>query len=214
MGGFWGFFGGIFGAIVGAIAAIPAVPAIVGGAVIGIILCATGTICPSGTGNNHNNSGGTTVITAPNPTNPGKSTGKGSGSVGGGAVGAICSSAGANDCGMHGTGVLVGGVCNASVPQDSACPAPVISTNGFYANPTLVKSGEQSTLYWSVAGATSCTLKGGGLDGLLATLSGTKLTGSITQKTIYTLTCQDGGNGGPTASASATVNLDPSYQNK
>ena len=99
-------------------------------------------------------------------------------------------------------------------PSNASCPAPIIGDKGFYANPTSVRSGETTKLYWDVTNATTCGLTGGGLTGLL-TLAIQNLTGqntnAISAKTIFTLSCQNGA-GGPTASQQTTVNLVPAYQ--
>ena len=142
------------------------------------------------------------------------SSGSGKGSANGGGQGAACSSQAANACGMHGTGFIQGGQCNATAPANSACPAPVIGTAGFYADPALVRKGDSTKLFWKASNATSCDLTGGGLAGLLS-LAIQNLTGqntnTIDAKTVFTLTCQNG-VGGPTASQQATVNLVPAYQ--
>lgn len=217
MGGFFGFIGGIIGGIAAAVAAIPAVPAIVGGAVVGVALCVTGVICPGSPSNNGAGGGSGTTINSPKPGSGSQNSG-GSQNGGSSPANKTCTSAPNPTClsaNITNTGTLVGGVCNATVPPDSSCPAPVISNTGFYAQPALIKSGEQTTLYWNVSNATACALSGGSLGTLLGLgLTGNHLTGSITQKTTYTLTCQQGSGSGPKTSSSVTVNLVPQYQNQ
>jgi hypothetical protein len=215
MWGFWGVLGGIVAAVVGAVIAAPLIPAIIVGVVGGVVLCATGLVCP--TVNNDTVRGGnknpSVIINQPSQNIRGGPSGGqsgGSGGAGGGAAQA-CSTSGTNACGMSGTGFITNGVCSATVPPNSACPVPTIGTNGFYAEPALVRSGEQTTLRWNVTNATTCSLSGGSLSLLGLPLSGNNLSGSITQKTTYTLTCENG-DGGPSTSANTTVNLVPSFQ--
>ncbi len=96
---------------------------------------------------------------------------------------------------MRGNGFIVNGVCSATPPPNSACPAPVIGSKGFYADPASVRKGESSKLFWDVTQATTCDLTGGGLSGLVGmaiqNLTGVD-TGAVSEKTQYTLTCQDG----------------------
>ena len=134
----------------------------------------------------------------------------GGGTVQGGAPQA-CNSA-PNACGMTNVGFIQGGQCNATTPPLSACPAPIIGTTGFYAEPARVKSGTPSTLHWNVTNATVCSITGGGLSFAGLGVSGQKPTNSITQQTTFTLTCQNGAVGSPSNQASAVVNIIPTYQ--
>ncbi len=167
-------------------------------------------ICPppGGTGG----TGGTSVTPATNttgstPTTPG--TGGTGGTGGTSVIGGICNSPKNPVCGIMSQGTLVNGVCNATIPPNSACPAPVIApSSGFYADPALVRSGNSSTLHWSVTNATACTVTGGGLNLNNLSLSGTNSTGAVTSKTVYTLTCVNG-TGGPVSTVNTSVNLVP-----
>ncbi|TSC68213.1 MAG: hypothetical protein G01um101456_719 [Parcubacteria group bacterium Gr01-1014_56] len=120
-----------------------------------------------------------------------------------------CSSAEANSCGMRGNGFMVNGVCNATPPPNSSCPLP--SFGSFSADPSRVKSGNTTSLNWSVSNATVCSISGGGLSLSNLGISGTRQTNAITQKTIFTLTCQNG-VGGPSSSKEATVSIVPTYE--
>ncbi|HVU80340.1 MAG TPA: hypothetical protein VHD37_03190 [Candidatus Paceibacterota bacterium] len=101
-----------------------------------------------------------------------------------------------------------------SPPSNSSCPAPIIADKGFYADPSRVRSGNSAKLFWDVENATSCDLSGGSLVSQLGLAIKNALgleTGAIKEKTVFTITCQNG-LGGPTTSKQATVNLVPSYQ--
>jgi len=130
---------------------------------------------------------------------------------GGGSIPVACSTSLANACGMHGTGFIVGGVCNATVPPNSACPTPTISEEGFYADPDRVRKGNPTTLHWDVENATVCSLTGGGLELPPLGIVGEQPISSINSATTYTLTCWNGTDG-PQASEEATVTIVPSYQ--
>jgi len=221
--GFLGVLGGILGAIVGAAIVVAGIatsvvvaPAVAVGVAAGIGACLLNAfnICPpspSPTGSGAN----TTVSSAANSGTKGSSNNSAGNTNANSPVGQICTSPANAACGITSQGTIVGGVCNAVTPPNSACPAPVISVStGFYAQPSLVKSGQQTTLYWSATNATGCTVSGGTLGtlaGLLA--SGNHLTGAVNQKTIYTLTCTNGA-GGPQKTVNTTVNLIPEYQNQ
>jgi len=169
-------------------------------------------ICPpkNSGGSSGGSTGGVKVTpaTPSNTTNGNTPSGSG-GSTGGGSVGAICTSAPNPVCGITSQGTLVNGVCNATTPANSACPAPAISGNGgFYADPSLVRSGNSSTLHWSVTNATICAVTGGGLDLNNLGTTGTTGTGAVTQKTTYTLTCVNGSDG-PVSSVNTSINLVP-----
>ena len=116
-----------------------------------------------------------------------------------------------NACGMVSTGFVQGGQCSATPPPASSCPAPAIGQGDFYAQPTLVRSGNSTTLNWSVSSATTCALNGGGLSLSGLSISGQNDSNAITQQTIFTLMCQNG-VGGPSSSAQTTVNVVPTYE--
>lgn len=153
------------------------------------IACVTGLICPDS-----NSGGGATQAYANDP----------------------CSSA-ANSCGMTNTGFIVNagngtGACNATPPPNSTCPAPSIdATSGFYARPSTVGPGEQTTLHWNASGSTACTISGDNGFAYSGDTSGAVPSGVIAQTTLFTLTCENGA-GGPSASARIRVTFDPHYQ--
>jgi hypothetical protein len=123
-----------------------------------------------------------------------------------------------NDCGLTNTGTVQSdGSCSASAPPDSSCPEPTIPTGtGFYADPSLAEMGSSTVLYWNTTNTTSCTVTGGPLAGGGTTYtgsgSGNVSTGAINGPTTYTLTCQDGANGGPETSATLTIHTIPRYE--
>ena len=124
-------------------------------------------------------------------------------------VDASCTTTSTNSCDMYGTGFLnANGVCSATVPPDSSCPAPVIGS--FYANPSRVNKGATSTLEWSVTNASVCAISGGGLSLNNLGITGNTPTNAIATDTTFTLNCAD--NLGPATSAQATVHLIPNYQ--
>jgi hypothetical protein len=91
---------------------------------------------------------------------------------------------------------------------NGACLSPTISA--FYANPTLVRSGNTSMLYWQVTNPPrACQLTG--TDGTSRTilraqlLSGSMATNAIRAEVVYTLRCG-------TASKQATVRIIPTFQ--
>lgn len=168
-------------------------------------------ICPPPSSGSSGGSSGTTVTPATNSDQTGDSSGNtgGTGGASGSASGDICFSAQNAVCGISSQGTLVNGVCNATTPPNSACPAPIIdSSSGFYADPALVRSGNTSTLHWSVTNATACAISGSGLDLQGLGITGSTLTGPVTSKSVYTLTCLNG-SGGPSTSSNTFVNLVP-----
>lgn len=124
------------------------------------------------------------------------------GGGGGGSSPDACSS-GPNSCGMTNSGFIEGGSCNATPPPDSSCPAPVISQNDFFADPTKVREGESSTLTWDVQNATECTVTSDRGFNYSGGASGSVSSGPIPDTTMFTLTCQNGD--GPSTSASLRV---------
>lgn len=136
------------------------------------------------------------------------------GSQGGGGTVVIqdpCTSP-ANACGQTNTGFYDEDhtICSADAPANSTCPPPVIDTDDFYANPAIIGINMSSTLNWSSANATGCSLSGGGISTDVGT-SGSMSTGAITQTTSYTLSCENG-DGGPTSSQTVRVVVDPNYR--
>lgn len=104
-------------------------------------------------------------------------------------------------------------VCNATVPSESECSPPVIGANDFYAKPNLIGPNKSTTLYWDIpdaTDATECTVTGD--NGFTSSGTGTGLaaTGVLTQTTMFTLSCHNGG--GPSSTASIRVIVDPKYK--
>lgn len=115
-----------------------------------------------------------------------------------------------NSCSMTNTGFIDSGSCNATAPDDSLCPAPVINVGtDFTANPNPVQVGQTTTITWNTSNSTSCTLTGGGLN-TAGGPSGSVTTGAIQQVTNFTLTCSNGI--ASQTSATITVRLIPRYQ--
>ncbi len=86
---------------------------------------------------------------------------------------------------------------------------PVNPTLSIGANPTTVRSGNQSTITWSASDVDTCSITGpGGFS--FSTLSGSSLSGPITQKSTYNITCQ--AEGIPDVSDSVVVNLAPLFE--
>mgnify|MGYP001285499920 CR=1 FL=1 len=86
---------------------------------------------------------------------------------------------------------------------------PVNPTLSISANPTTVRSGNQSTITWSASDVDACSVTGpGGFS--FSTLSGSELSGLITQKSTYNITCQAEGN--PDVSDNVVVNLAPLFE--
>lgn len=149
----------------------------------------------------------------------GGSQNTGSSGGGGGTVHANepCTSA-ANACGQTNSGFIVNngngtGSCNASTPPNAQCPVPVITAgSGFYATPNTITPGQASTLTWSAANTTDCSVAGeNGLRQNFNGGSGSVSTGALTQSTTFTLICEDG-QGGPQTTLSLRVIIDPHYR--
>lgn len=190
---------------------ITAIFTVLAGVIVGgLIACAVGLICSSGGGG-----------------------GGGGGVVGGQTVsqGDPCSSA-ANACGQTNVGTYVSNnncatnpdgslvdpnctptaSCNATVPDNTSCPAPSINgQNGFYAQPSTIGLNSQTTLNWNSSNTTDCSLSGDNGYTYSGGASGSVTVSNLTQTTTFTLTCQDG-IGGPTASKSIRVIVDPHYK--
>lgn len=146
----------------------------------------------------------------------------GGGGGGGGAApvsGGVCTSA-PNACGMTNTGFLesatqdgveVGLACNATVPPISSCPSPTIGVNDFYAQPSIIKEGDSSTLHWTSSDSTGCTITGDNGFSYTGDTAGTVSTGPINQTTTFSLTCENG-VGGPQGTANIKVTVTPKFQ--
>jgi hypothetical protein len=91
-------------------------------------------------------------------------------------------------------------VSTAPANNGTTTPKPTIT---FSASPTTVNVGGVSTLSWNSTNATSCTASGA-WSGSKPT-SGSQSTGALRAATTYSLSCT--GNGGTTATTSATINM-------
>jgi hypothetical protein len=223
--GIFAAIGAVIGAVVAVVAAVAIAPAVIVGGVIGgigyAVLCVTNAfnICPSSSGGGSSGSTPTTIVKGPGkgsfvPPGGGKGNGGKGGASNGNVNGSLCVSADNATCPLahiHNTGTIVNGSCNATVPPNSACPAPLIGTGAFTASPAFIRPGSTATLTWNVTSATFCNLTGGGLSLTNLGIASQTQTNAISAKTTYTLTCLDG-VGGPSSSAQTTVNLDPTYQ--
>lgn len=77
------------------------------------------------------------------------------------------------------------------------------------ARPTLVRSGDTSTVTWSATGVVSCTVTGTNGDSWTGPV-GTHGTLPIMAQTVYTLSCQL--DDGETLASTATVNVTPQFE--
>lgn len=125
-----------------------------------------------------------------------------------------CTSA-ANACGQTNTGFYNSdhSICSADTPDNSSCPPPTISTNDFYAQPNIIKSGDSTTLHWNSTNSTSCTITGTGGFSSTGGASGTVASPALTNSATFSLKCQNGA-GGPTSSAAVTVTVTPKFEEK
>ena len=123
-----------------------------------------------------------------------------------------CSSP-ANACGQTAIGSYDpnGTSCNAATPPNNSCPPPVIAASGFSATPSTIGPNQTTTLNWNTTNSTSCTITGDNGFSQTGGASGSITTGALTQTTTFTLVCEDG-TGGPTASRTIKVIIDPHYQ--
>lgn len=78
------------------------------------------------------------------------------------------------------------------------------------AQPSLLRSGNTSTITWNAAGVRSCTVTSTGGDSWTGT-SGSQTSKPITQKTTFTATCSLGEDAGD-ISGTVDVNIVPSFQ--
>ena len=92
----------------------------------------------------------------------------------------------------------------ATVTVSASAPPPTVS---IAANPSQVAQGGTSTLTWSSTNATACTASGGWSG--TKSISGTQVTGALTQSTSFVLTCS-GAGGSATGTATVTVPSSPS----
>ncbi len=124
----------------------------------------------------------------------------------------ICTS-GTNACGQTNTGFISGGVCNATAPPNSSCPAPSFgSDDAFFARPSKIGVGMSTTLNWTVTNATECDITSdNGFSAANRETTGSVSTGAVSMSSTYTLTCQNG-DGGPEGSKSLRVIVDPHFR--
>ncbi len=121
-------------------------------------------------------------------------------------AGASCPSS-PNFCGQTTIGTYsCTDVCSAVTPSDSLCPPPTVSIS---ASSLRVQSGKSSTISWSSTYAKSCTVTKNGVAWAGSLNSSGTLDPRITTQSVYKLSCT--GPGG-SASAQATVNVVPTYQ--
>lgn len=126
-----------------------------------------------------------------------------------------CCASDANVCGQINYQAPINGSCTGvavAPPSNALCPAPVMSANSFYAEPTRVRSGFSTTLHWGdIINATACSLSGGGLALENLGIAGAHPTQPITSQTQFSLTCING-VGGQTSSLNTMVHLIPTFQ--
>jgi YD repeat-containing protein len=94
-----------------------------------------------------------------------------------------------------------GGSATGSAQVTVTPPPPTVSIS---ANPSLVSSGNSSTLTWSSTNATSCTASGAWSGAKPS--SGTQSTGAVNVTSTFSLTCT-GGGGNATGSATVRVHI-------
>jgi hypothetical protein len=95
-----------------------------------------------------------------------------------------------------------GGAC-------SPPPAPQIAT--WQVNPTLVESGETTSIEWQSQNVASCAVTGSNGDSWTG-VSGTQTSAPILGQTIFTIICQGlSGSSPASASEATTVNIVPSF---
>lgn len=198
---------------------IVAVFTIISGGIVGALVgCAIGLFCSTGGGGGFTPTSDTTCTSSANVC--GQTS---SGSIADGLCNAVqpsdtqcsCTSP-ANACGQTvlGNYDASGASCNAATPPNSSCPPPVISSgigSGFWATPSTIGPNQTTTLNWSATNSTSCSITGDNGFSHTGGASGSATTGTLTQTTTFTLVCEDG-TGGPTASRSIKVIIDPHYK--
>ena len=96
--------------------------------------------------------------------------------------GNACTSA-PNACGMTNPGTnTCTGACSSVPPSNALCPAPTLT---FIADPTVIVSGNSSTLTWTPTNATSCWAWGGGIDGWKSPTGGNQVVSPATTTTYF-----------------------------
>jgi hypothetical protein len=83
-----------------------------------------------------------------------------------------------------------------------------VTQGNISAVPSVVRHGGSSRITWSAQNVQSCVVVGGNGDSWSG-ISGTRLSSSIVERTVFTLTCQTRGG---TLSDSAAVNIIPSFE--
>lgn len=88
------------------------------------------------------------------------------------------------------TRTCLSGVLSGSYQYQTCTVQGGPATASISASPTRVRSGSSSTVTWSASGVTSCTVSGPGLS---STSKQGSQSATITQQSLYTLTCQTSG---------------------
>ena len=104
------------------------------------------------------------------------------------------------------TRTCLSGVLSGSYQYQTCTVQGGPATASISASPTRVRSGASSTITWNASGVTSCTVSGPGLSA--STKTGSQPV-TITQQSLYTLTCQTSGN---PVTQTAIVNVVPGFQ--
>ena len=129
-----------------------------------------------------------------------------------------CTGAVLADCGSNAQ-ICEDGQCAAvSIgfqPFQTTGPVPFKASGHIQAAPSLVRSGEHTSLYWNVTNASSCMVTGTNglkLGGLFSGSSGIS-SGAINGQTTFTLQCTALSGATPSSiNESVTVNLVPNFQ--
>ena len=106
-------------------------------------------------------------------------------------------------------------VCQLPQPSAVASSTDPTLTGHLQAKPTIVGKGKTTKIYWNYLNVASCTVTGTNGDGSGGTWSGAsgiKVTGAITGRTTYTLSCTSLNS--TQFSESASVSILPTYQEK
>jgi hypothetical protein len=109
--------------------------------------------------------------------------------------------------------------CSYGCSGNACNPAPLPQIVTFSLKPSLVPSGNSTTITWNVEYAADCTVTGSNGDGPWPGTTGTRTSSAITAQTIYTLTCDPlpgvrNPDGTPFVwvDQTATVNIVPKFQ--
>lgn len=108
--------------------------------------------------------------------------------------------------------------CQYGCVGNACLPPPAATVQNFSVSPTLLQSGNRTTVAWGVQYAASCSVTGTNGDSWTG-LTGTHSSSPIKGQTIYTLHCQElsgaeKSDGSPAVwtDQTATVNIVPAYQ--